>query len=609
MRYCGTRTLPRRFKRILTATFVVSPRNSCVVKDRRPAWGHQVGSFEGPCTLRMRGAGRAGLSPELCQTEAVVSESEGPGNTGSVSFARLPALRRAATAADGAGGRAPGGSWLAVGLMVAGVAVGVTILVLTIKGFTETDATVAGGRPAARRVRGRRTRSAWSGSTPPGRRDCTIVDAETGDEVELHRHTRRVVRARASGGQDWVGDRTFDPGSGDLEVTCEEAGGPIQIGPAPEFEEFFGGLAIGILVPLVLGGDRVPAADRRRDPVRDRHAPRTQRPQTTTRPRSTTRSGSAARRGRRAGRGRRPRSRRARPRRGRRSSRATPGPATRRRRGRTPRADPGSAIATTSPAMLPCRLIPPPSEPAYSATPASYAAMIVSRRRACRSVMWAAYAGNLVAGRLGVLRELVDLHHRRHQRDPLLDHRVDQVLGQAGAVLDAVDAGLDQARQHRLAEAVRGHPRAVLVRGRDRRGERLGRERRRQVALVAGDPVADQLDPAVAALRLLGDVRRSARPARSRGRSCGCSAWCGRCAGPPGSAAAGPRGRGSRRCRRPSRSRGSAARPRRGRRSPAASVSSSEIAPSSSSPRWQWASTRPGTIHPSASVSAPTVRS
>ena len=36
----------------------------------------------------------------------------------------------------------------------------------------------------------------------------------------------------------------------------------------------------------------------------------------------------------------------------------------------------------------------------------------------------------------------------------------------------------------------------------------LGRERRRQVAVVAGDPVADQLDPAVAALRLLGDVRR-----------------------------------------------------------------------------------------------------
>ena len=25
MRYCGTRILPRRFKRILTATFVVSP--------------------------------------------------------------------------------------------------------------------------------------------------------------------------------------------------------------------------------------------------------------------------------------------------------------------------------------------------------------------------------------------------------------------------------------------------------------------------------------------------------------------------------------------------------------------------------------------------------
>ena len=34
MRYCGTRILPRRFKRILTATFVVSPWNVVVVRRR-----------------------------------------------------------------------------------------------------------------------------------------------------------------------------------------------------------------------------------------------------------------------------------------------------------------------------------------------------------------------------------------------------------------------------------------------------------------------------------------------------------------------------------------------------------------------------------------------
>src|SRR5688572_6810004 len=39
MRYCGTRILPRRFKRILTATFVVSPQELSWVRDRS-----QVGS-------------------------------------------------------------------------------------------------------------------------------------------------------------------------------------------------------------------------------------------------------------------------------------------------------------------------------------------------------------------------------------------------------------------------------------------------------------------------------------------------------------------------------------------------------------------------------------
>ena len=153
----------------------------------------------------------------------------------------------------------------------------------------------------------------------------------------------------------------------------------------------------------------------------------------------------------------------------------------------------------------------------------------------------------------------------------------------------------------RLAEAVRGDLGAVLVRDprSPRRRRRPGSEGARSPD-VAVDPVADQLDPAVAALRLLGDVRRRARPARPRGRSCGCSAWSGRCAGRPGSAAAGPRGRRSSGCRRPTRSRAAAARPRRGRRSPAPRWSRRRRRRSASSPTWQWASTSPGTIQPSA---------
>jgi len=150
--------------------------------------------------------------------------------------------------------RRPSAWWfvLAVGLMVAGIAVGVTILVLTLKGFTETDATVeADGQPHRVSVEADEERMVWIRVVDPP--DCSIVDTETGDEVN-YTGTPDATYERSSNGRDWLGDQTFDPGSGDLEVTCTEAGGPIQIGPAPKFGEFFGGLALGIFLPFFLGG-------------------------------------------------------------------------------------------------------------------------------------------------------------------------------------------------------------------------------------------------------------------------------------------------------------------------------------------------------------------
>ena len=58
--------------------------------------------------------------------------------------------------------------------------------------------------------------------------------------------------------------------------------------------------------------------------------------------------------------------------------------------------------------------------------------------------------------------------------------------------------GGGEVAQRLLAEAVRRHPGALLVGRRDRLGEHVGRPARREVAGVAVDPVADQLDPAVA---------------------------------------------------------------------------------------------------------------
>jgi hypothetical protein len=141
---------------------------------------------------------------------------------------------------------------LAVGLMLVGVAVGATVLVLTIKGFTETDATIeADGQTHRISVETDRDRMVWIDQFDQG--DCTIVDVETGEEVE-YTGTPDATYTKYTDGVEFLGDRTFDPGSGDLEVTCAETGGPIQIGPAPQFGEFFGGIALGIFLPFFLGG-------------------------------------------------------------------------------------------------------------------------------------------------------------------------------------------------------------------------------------------------------------------------------------------------------------------------------------------------------------------
>ena len=101
--------------------------------------------------------------------------------------------------------------------------------------------------------------------------------------------------------------------------------------------------------------------------------------------------------------------------------------------------------------------------------------------------------------------KVLDVDQRGHQRGAVLDHQLDGVVGEPGAVLDAVDAGVDQSGQRVLAEDVRGDPGAVVVRCVDRLLEHVVGPQRRQVADLPVDPVADQLDPAVAAAGLFGD--------------------------------------------------------------------------------------------------------
>ena len=94
--------------------------------------------------------------------------------------------------------------------------------------------------------------------------------------------------------------------------------------------------------------------------------------------------------------------------------------------------------------------------------------------------------------------------------------------------------GGQQPGQRVLAEHVGGHPGAAGVRDGDRLGQHVVRPQRREIADVPVDPVADDLDPAVAVRDLPGHLARAARPGpRDRRPARGCTAWCGRCAGRP----------------------------------------------------------------------------
>lgn len=86
-----------------------------------------------------------------------------------------------------------------------------------------------------------------------GATNCTIVDTADGQVVVQS----PVFGATSRSGSDgsWIGSTTFDPGSGDLEVTCGTGGGArVQIGPEVSVGGLIGGILLTVLAALVLGG-------------------------------------------------------------------------------------------------------------------------------------------------------------------------------------------------------------------------------------------------------------------------------------------------------------------------------------------------------------------
>ncbi|MFC7496143.1 MULTISPECIES: hypothetical protein [unclassified Nocardioides] len=161
----------------------------------------------------------------------------------------------------------PSWAWFVVGgvLIVVGLAAGVALFIWTLSAFFTTDARVpADGQPHVVTVGTDGDRMLWRDDDvfDPG---CRIVDTATGEEIRLHPVTSQLSRNTGDG--ERIASYRFDPGSGQLEVTCAPQSGPdadgfddrdpeiqdVEIGPAPSVGGFIGGLIATIAVPTLLG--------------------------------------------------------------------------------------------------------------------------------------------------------------------------------------------------------------------------------------------------------------------------------------------------------------------------------------------------------------------
>lgn len=164
-------------------------------------------------------------------------------------FGRLPRVTFPTTPPEPR--RAPSSWWFAVGagLIVVGLLIGAIAFWQAISSFNRIDATVsADGEVHSVRIthEPETRRLVWSRSG--GSVSCTYADPRT-DESLAPRSLSNTDFTRGR----WEGVETFAGGRERLDVRCDESSADIQIGPEPSFAGFFGGLAIGIGTPIVLG--------------------------------------------------------------------------------------------------------------------------------------------------------------------------------------------------------------------------------------------------------------------------------------------------------------------------------------------------------------------
>jgi hypothetical protein len=132
--------------------------------------------------------------------------------------------------------------------MLVGLAIGATAFVLIFRGIVTTDASLpVDSDPHQVSVPTDGDRMIWAdtGAHP----ECTVTDRASGEEIGLEATNGDFDR------NDQTAIARFDPGSGDLEVTCEgDTGTAVDIGPSPGTAGLVGGILVAVLAPLLLGG-------------------------------------------------------------------------------------------------------------------------------------------------------------------------------------------------------------------------------------------------------------------------------------------------------------------------------------------------------------------
>lgn len=140
---------------------------------------------------------------------------------------------------------------MGIALLGAAGIVGIGLFGWTLVGFLRTEVSVAAdGSPHRVTVGVDGDRFLWMRDGAQG--DCALRDEVTKLEIDLR--PVNGTYTRTVNGVGWAAVARFDPGSGQLVVTCTGSAGTVQIGPASSVGRFVGGILGAILIPLVLAG-------------------------------------------------------------------------------------------------------------------------------------------------------------------------------------------------------------------------------------------------------------------------------------------------------------------------------------------------------------------